>query len=52
MSTQIQQGSLLDVLKKKMRQSKEETEKYKDECEEFQKRLQGEVLRREDVSWF
>lgn len=50
MSTQIQQGSLLDVLKKKMRQSKEETEKYKDECEEFQKRLQGEVLRREDVS--
>lgn len=51
MTTNIQQGTLLDVLKKKMRQTKEEMEKYKDECEEFQKRLQGEVLRREDVSF-
>lgn len=50
MTTNMQQGTLLDVLKKKMRQTKEEMEKYKDECEEFQKRLQGEVLRREDVS--
>lgn len=52
MTTNIQQGTLLDVLKKKMRQTKEEMEKYKDECEEFQKRLQGEVIRREEVSWF
>lgn len=50
MTTNIPQGTLLDVLKKKMRQTKEEMEKYKDECEEFQKRLQGEALRREDVS--
>lgn len=46
------QGSLLDVLKKKMRQTKEEMEKYKDECEEYQNRLQGEVIRREEVSEF
>lgn len=50
MTTNMQQGTLLDVLKKKMRQTKEEMEKYKDECEEYQKRLQLEVLRREDVS--
>lgn len=52
MTTTLQQGTLLDVLKKKMRQTKEEMEKYKDECEENQKRLQGEVIRREEVSWF
>lgn len=50
MTTNIQQGTLLDVLKKKMRQTKEEMEKYKDECEEFHKRLQVEVMRREEVS--
>lgn len=49
MSTQVQ-GTLLDVLKKKMRQTKEEMEKYKDECEDYHKRLQVEVLRREEVS--
>lgn len=49
MSTQVQ-GTLLDVLKKKMRQTKEEMEKYKDECEEYQRRLQVEVIRREEVS--
>lgn len=52
MTTNIQQGSLLDVLKKKMRQTKEEMEKYKDECEEYQKRLQVEVMRREEVRDF
>lgn len=52
MTTNIQQGTLLDVLKKKMRQTKEEMEKYKDEGEEYQKRLQGEVIRREEVSSF
>lgn len=48
--TTIPQGSLLDVLKKKMRQTKEEMERYKDECEEYNKRLQVEVIRREEVS--
>ncbi len=43
-------GNLLDVLKKKMRQTKEEMEKYKDECDEYVKRLQNEVKRREEVS--
>lgn len=50
MTTNIPQGTLLDVLKKKMRQTKEEMEKYKEECEEFHKRLQVEVMRREEVS--
>lgn len=52
MTTNLQQGTLLDVLKKKMRQTKEEMEKYKDECEEFHKKLQMEVMRREEVSFF
>lgn len=50
MTTNLQQGTLLDVLKKKMRQTKEEMEKYKDECEEYHKKLQLEVVRREEVS--
>lgn len=49
MTTNIQQGSLLDVLKKKMRQTKEEMERYKDECEETVKKLQLETMRREEV---
>ncbi|CAH0553632.1 unnamed protein product [Brassicogethes aeneus] len=49
MTTNVTQGSLLDVLKKKMRQTKEEMERYKDECEEYNKRLQGEVIRREEA---
>lgn len=48
--TTLQQGTLLDVLKKKMRQTKEEMEKYKDECEEYNKKLNLEVMRREEVS--
>ena len=48
-STIQQQGGLLDVLKKKMRQTKEEMEKYKDECEELQKKLHLEIMRREEV---
>ncbi|CAH4022918.1 unnamed protein product [Pieris brassicae] len=43
------QGTILDVLKKKMRQTKEEMEKYKDECEEYHKRLQVEIMRREEA---
>lgn len=50
MTTSIPQGSLLDVLKKKMRQTKEEMERYKDECEEITKRLHQEAIRREEVS--
>lgn len=52
MTTNIPQGSLLDVLKKKMRQTKEEMERYKDECEEYNKRLQMEIMRREEVRHF
>nr|CAD7442830.1 unnamed protein product [Timema bartmani] len=32
-----------------MRQTKEEMEKYKDECEEYHKRLQVEIMRREET---
>lgn len=49
MSATVQGSTLLDGLKKKMRQTKEEMEKFKDECEEFQKRLQVESRRREEV---
>lgn len=50
MTTNLQQGTLLDVLKKKMRQTKEEMEKYKDDCEELHKKNSFEVMRREEVS--
>lgn len=50
MTTNLQQGTLLDVLKKKMRQTKEEMERYKDECEEFNRKYQLEAMRREEVS--
>lgn len=50
MTTNIQQGTILDVLKKKMRQTKEEMEKYKEECEDYHKKLQVEIMRREEVS--
>ena len=45
-----QQGTLLDVLKKKMRQTKEEAEKFQEEAEEYRKKLQVEIRRREEVS--
>lgn len=45
-----QQGTLLDVLKKKMRQTKEEAEKYQEEAEEYRRKLQIEIRRREEVS--
>lgn len=51
MTTNIQQGTILDVLKKKMRQTKEEMEKYKEECEDYHKKLQVEIMRREEVSF-
>jgi tropomyosin-1 len=48
MTTNIQQGTL-DVLKEKMRHTKEDEEKYKDEYEEFHKRLQVEVMHWEEA---
>ncbi|KAK6643943.1 hypothetical protein RUM43_000208 [Polyplax serrata] len=49
MMANVPQGAILDVLKKKMRQTKEEMEKYKEECEEYHKRLQVEINRREEA---
>ena len=48
--TAVQGSNILDVLKKKMRQTKEEMEKYKEEGEDMQRKLQVEIMRREEVS--
>ena len=50
MTSQVQGSNLLDVLKKKMRQTKEEMEKYKEESEDMARKLQVEICRREEVS--
>ena len=42
---------LMDALKKKMRQAKEDTERLKDENEELTRKLLMEVQRREAVSF-
>merc|ERR1712032_11765 len=47
--TQVQGSNLLDVLKKKMRQTKEEMEKYKEESEDMGRKLQVEICRREEA---
>lgn len=47
--TAPQGANILDVLKKKMRSTKEEMEKYKEESDEFQRKLQVEIMRREEV---
>lgn len=47
--TTIQQGTLLEVLKKKMRSMKEELEVAKEAADEAQARLQEEIRRREEV---
>ena len=39
---------MLDVLKTKMRQTKEEMEKYKEECEDLERKLKIETGRREE----
>ncbi|CAG0882724.1 unnamed protein product [Darwinula stevensoni] len=49
MNVQLKRGSLLDVLKKKMRQTKEEMEKYRDDYDEATRLLQVEKLRREEA---
>merc|ERR1711910_267503 len=46
---QVQGHGLLDVLKKKMRQTKEEMEKYKEESEDMARKLQVEIMRREEA---
>jgi len=48
MTTHMQQGTL-DVLKEKMRHTKEDEEKYKDEYEKFHKRLQVEGMHQEEA---
>ena len=45
----VQGSNILDVLKKKMRATKEECEKFK---EDLQRKLQVEISRREEVSFF
>lgn len=47
-----QQTSLLDVLKKKMRQAREEAEQAKDEADEVKRQLEEERKKREDVRSF
>ena len=44
------QGSLLEVLKKKMRAMKDELEAAKETTDDTQLRLQEEIRRREEVS--
>ncbi|KAK7079427.1 hypothetical protein SK128_025142 [Halocaridina rubra] len=49
--TTIGKGAdLMEVLKKKMRQAKEDTERLKDENEEISRKLHIEIQRREAVS--
>ncbi len=49
MTANVQGSNILDVLKKKMRATKEECEKYKEDCEDIQRKLQVEIMRREEV---
>merc|ERR1712183_909620 len=46
---QVQGNNLLEVPKKKMRQTKEEMEKYKEESEDMARKLQVEIRRREEA---
>jgi len=48
-NNQVQGSNILDVLKKKMRATKEESERFKEECDEFQRKLLNETQRREDA---
>ncbi len=52
MTANVQGSNILDVLKKKMRATKEEAEKYKEDAEDLQRKLQIEVNRREEVGFF
>ncbi len=46
------QGTLLEVLKKKMRAMKDELEAAKETTDDYQQRLQEEIRRREEVSLY
>lgn len=46
----VQQGTLLEVLKKKMRAMKDELETAKEQAEDAQSRVMEEIRRREEVS--
>ena len=50
MTANVQGSNILDVLKKKMRATKEECEKFKEEAEDLQRKLGVEINRREDVN--
>ena len=50
MTAHVQGSNVLDVLKKKMRATKEESEKYKEDCEDLHRKLQVEIMRREEVN--
>ena len=52
MTANVQGSNILDVLKKKMRATKEECEKFKEEAEDLQRKLGVEINRREDVKPF
>lgn len=47
----VQGSNILDVLKKKMRATKEECEKFKEDAEDLQRKLQVEISRCEEVSF-
>lgn len=48
--TQVQQGTLLEVLKKKMRALKDELEQALEQADEFKLRMLEETRKREEVS--
>lgn len=47
--TQVQQGTLLEVLKKKMRALKDELEQALEQADEYKMRLMEETRKREEV---
>lgn len=48
--TQVSQGTLLEVLKKKMRALKDELEQALEQADEFKMKMLEETRRREEVS--
>ena len=46
---QVQGSNLLDVLKTKMRQAKDEMERYREEADDINRKLQMESSRREEA---
>lgn len=52
MAKDAQNASLLDALKKKMRQAREDAEGARDEADEAKRKLQEEKKKREEVGFF